>query len=453
MSAVMRRSLFDARRLYRRQLRGLGLLETRKDVERFSSTHPESGVEVTPMLKHLVSKIKATGPISTAEYMREVLTNPAKGYYIHHDMLGERGDFVTSPEISQIFGELVAVWCVSEWVVAGRPPSLRLVELGPGRGSLASDMLRVVEQLRQVLDKTEVALNLVEVSSTLSEVQEQVLIGTTQDQQTNLDSHTQRESSTYKQRVTRSGIPVCWHRNLQDVPEGFTFFVAHEFFDALPIHTFKKTERGWREVMVDIDPELPFGLRFVMAPTPSLASSALVQAGEVREHVEVCPEAAVLVANLAKRVAAHGGGALIADYGHEGTGTDTFRGFRGHKPHHVLCAPGLADLTADVDFAYLRRAGEGHDVTCLGPIAQRDFLQNMGIDLRLKILLRNAGDPETRQRLLAGYEMLMSPEKMGTRFKFFSLVPSARLLPGPTQESTKSPAPPPVPGFSELVMK
>uniref|UniRef100_S4RHC7 Protein arginine methyltransferase NDUFAF7 n=1 Tax=Petromyzon marinus TaxID=7757 RepID=S4RHC7_PETMA len=415
--------------------------------------HPESGVEVTPMLKHLVSKIKATGPISTAEYMREVLTNPAKGYYIHHDMLGERGDFVTSPEISQIFGELVAVWCVSEWVVAGRPPSLRLVELGPGRGSLASDMLRVVEQLRQVLDKTEVALNLVEVSSTLSEVQEQVLIGTTQDQQTNLDSHTQRESSTYKQRVTRSGIPVCWHRNLQDVPEGFTFFVAHEFFDALPIHTFKKTERGWREVMVDIDPELPFGLRFVMAPTPSLASSALVQAGEVREHVEVCPEAAVLVANLAKRVAAHGGGALIADYGHEGTGTDTFRGFRGHKPHHVLCAPGLADLTADVDFAYLRRAGEGHDVTCLGPIAQRDFLQNMGIDLRLKILLRNAGDPETRQRLLAGYEMLMSPEKMGTRFKFFSLVPSARLLPGPTQESTKSPAPPPVPGFSELVMK
>uniref|UniRef100_A0A8D2JKG3 Protein arginine methyltransferase NDUFAF7 n=1 Tax=Varanus komodoensis TaxID=61221 RepID=A0A8D2JKG3_VARKO len=284
---------------------------------------------VTPMLKHLTMKIKSTGPITVAEYMREVLTNPVKGYYMHRDMLGEKGDFVTSPEISQIFGELIGIWFISEWMATGKPKKIQLVELGPGRGSLTSDILR-------------------------------------------------------------------------------------------------KTEKGWREVLVDIDPETPDKLRFVLAPSSTPATEAFIHREESRNHVEVCPDAGVIIQKLAHNIEKNGGAALIVDYGHDGTKTDTFRGFRGHKLHDVLLSPGTADLTADVDFSYLRRMAQER-VATLGPVAQQDFLKNMGIDIRLQVLLQNASDPSVRSQLLRSYEMLMDLDKMGGRFNFFAIVPHHRL--------------------------
>ncbi|KAM4528675.1 protein arginine methyltransferase NDUFAF7, mitochondrial isoform 2-T2 [Fundulus diaphanus] len=407
----------------------------------------EDGKPQPSMLKHLSSKIRATGPISVSEYMREVLTNPVTGYYVRRNMLGADGDFITSPEISQVFGELFGVWVVSEWMGAGRPKRLQLVELGPGKGSLAADILRVFTQLRSVVGGASVSVHLVEVSPTLSRVQAQTLTGNRSQEASSEDD------PVYRRGETAAGFPVSWYRRLEDVPAAFSIFVAHEFFDALPVHKFQRTEKGWREVLVDIDPADPDRLRFVVAPTPTLASSTLVQAGERRDHVEVCAEGGVVVQQLARRIQEEGGAALIADYGHDGTKTDTFRGFKGHRLHDVLAAPGSADLTADVDFSFLRRMAGG-GVACLGPVTQRTFLKNMGIDARMQVLLRSCSDPSTRQQLLGSYDLLTNPSRMGERFHFFSLLHPRRLAAPPTPQGLKlekkNPVQLPVAGFTEL---
>ncbi|XP_045917535.1 protein arginine methyltransferase NDUFAF7, mitochondrial isoform X3 [Micropterus dolomieu] len=341
------------------------------------------------MLRHLTSKIKATGPIPVAEYMREVLTNPVTGYYVRNNMLGPDGDFITSPEISQIFGELLGVWIISEWMGAGGPKQLQLVELGPGKGSLAADVLRVLSQLRSVLGEASVSLHLVEVSPALSRLQAQNLTGN-RSQEADAE-----DEPVYRRGETAAGLPVSWYRRLDDVPTGFSIFLAHEFFDALPIHKFQRTQKGWREVMVDIDPEKGDQLRFVVAPSPTLASSTLVQAGERRDHVEVCAEGGVVVQQLARRIVEDGGAALIADYGHDGTKTDTFR-----------------------------------------------------------VLLRNCSDESTRKQLIGSYDMLTNPAKMGERFHFFGLLHHSRLAkpkkPEGLKLEKKDPAPLPVAGFTEL---
>ncbi|KAL4649004.1 NADH dehydrogenase ubiquinone complex I, assembly factor 7 isoform X2 [Arapaima gigas] len=442
---------------------GPGLIVARCCVPERSVSSSPPPQDVAPghsMLRHLTSKIKATGPISVAEYMREVLTNPVSGYYVRNDMLGIDGDFITSPEISQIFGELLGIWCVSEWMAAGKPKQFQLVELGPGRGSLVTDVLRVFDQLRAVLSGTSVSVHLVEVSPKLSQVQAHSLTG--EQNQVSRDE----SSPVYRQGTTTSGLPVCWYHRVEDIPEGgnslfilsfshsdpgFSIFLAHEFFDALPIHKFQWTAQGWREVMVDIVPDEPDKLRFVLVPAPTLASSMLLQDNEKREHVEVCPEGGVTIQRLSSRIAEYGGAALITDYGHDGTKTDTFRGFRGHKLHDVLNAPGTADLTADVDFSYLRRMA-GDKVACFGPITQRQFLQNMGIDVRLQVLLRSCPDAPTRAQLIQGFDMLTNPKKMGERFKFFALLAHSRLSQPVEGQGTvkKAPGPLPVAGFTEL---
>ncbi|XP_073672820.1 protein arginine methyltransferase NDUFAF7, mitochondrial isoform X1 [Garra rufa] len=405
-----------------------------------SNSSTQSLESNTSILKHLISKITATGPISVAEYMREALTNPVAGYYVKNDMLGAGGDFITSPEISQIFGELLGVWCVSEWMAAGKSSMFQLVELGPGRGSLASDILRVFSQLKAVLGETDISVHLVEVSPKLSQFQAECLTG--DKAQTCND-----DQPAYRSGTTHTGLPIYWYHRIEDVPRGFSVFLAHEFFDALPIHKFQRTEKGWREVMVDIDPESPEKLRFVVSHSPTLASSIFIQNNEGRQHVEVCPDGGVIVQKLASRIAEDGGAALIVDYGHDGTKTDTFRGFKGHQLHNVLEAPGMADLTADVDFSYLRKM-TGNEVTCLGPITQRSFLKNMGIDSRLQVLLRNCHDPSTRAQFIHSYDMLINPEKMGHRFQFFSVLNRGRLA--QYKGMQKNTASLPVAGFAEL---
>ncbi|XP_012509314.1 PREDICTED: NADH dehydrogenase [ubiquinone] complex I, assembly factor 7 [Propithecus coquereli] len=410
----------------------------------FSSGNEPAENPVTPMLRHLMYKIKSTGPITVAEYMKEVLTNPAKGYYVYRDMLGEKGDFITSPEISQIFGELLGIWFISEWMATGKSIAFQLVELGPGKGTLVGDILRVFSQLGSVLKNCDISIHLVEVSQKLSEIQALTLT----EEKVPLERNA--GSPVYMKGVTKSGIPISWYRDLQDVPKGYSFYLAHEFFDVLPVHKFQKTPQGWREVFIDVDPQVSDKLRFVLAPCATPAA-AFIQHDETRDHVEVSPDAGVIIQELSQRIALTGGAALIADYGHDGTKTDTLRGFCGHKLHDVLIAPGTADLTADVDFSYLRRMAQGK-VASLGPIKQQTFLKNMGIDVRLKVLLDKSDEPSMRQQLLHGYDMLMNPEKMGERFNFFALLPHQRLHGGRHQMNAcqSKPSAFPVAGFSEL---
>ncbi|XP_037663744.1 protein arginine methyltransferase NDUFAF7, mitochondrial isoform X1 [Choloepus didactylus] len=412
-----------------------------------SGKEPAENEPVTPMLRHLMYKIKSTGPITVAEYMKEVLTNPVKGYYMNYDMLGEKGDFITSPEISQIFGELLGIWFISEWIATGKSSTFQLVELGPGRGTLTGDILRVFSQLGSVLKNCDISIHLVEVSQKLSEIQALKLT----EEKVPLERNA--GSPVYMKGVTKSGIPISWYQYLQDVPKGNSFYLAHEFFDVLPVHKFQKTPQGWREVFIDIDPQVSDKLRFVLVPCTTPAE-VFIQHDETRDHVEVCPDAGVIIEELSQRIALTGGAALIADYGHDGTKTDTFRGFCGHKLHDVLIAPGTADLTADVDFSFLRRMAQGK-VASLGPIKQQMFLKNMGIDVRLKVLLDNSDEASMRQHLLQGYDMLMNPKKMGERFNFFALLPHERLHGRSHQVNAcqSKPSSSPVAGFNELTWR
>jgi NADH dehydrogenase [ubiquinone] 1 alpha subcomplex assembly factor 7 len=333
-------------------------------------------------------------------------------------------------------------------MASGKSPAFQLVELGPGRGTLIGDILRVFSQLGSVLKNCDISVHLVEVSQKLSEIQALTLT------EEKIPLERDAESLVYMKGVTKSGIPISWYRHLQDVPKGYSFYLAHEFFDVLPVHKFQKTPQGWREVFIDIDPQVSDKLRFVLAPCATPAE-AFIQRDETRDHVEVCPGAGIIIQELSQRIALTGGAALIADYGHDGTKTDTFRGFCGHKLHDVLTAPGTADLTADVDFNYLRRMAQGK-VASLGPTEQQTFLKNMGIDVRLKVLLDKSHEPSMKQQLLQGYDMLMNPKKMGERFNFFALLPHQRLQSGSPQMNacqSKPSASLPVAGFDELAWR
>ncbi|XP_054678773.1 protein arginine methyltransferase NDUFAF7, mitochondrial isoform X2 [Grus americana] len=348
----------------------------------------EGSNRATALLRHLLLKLRATGPVTVAEYMREALTNPGQGYYTHRGAIGETGDFVTSPEISQVFGELIGIWYISEWIATGKPKAFQLVELGPGRGTLTDDILRVFNQLASLLSKCDVSIHLVEVSPKLSETQALMLTGG------KVQSNPE-DMSAYMKGVSKTGIPIFWYRDIQDVPPGYSFYLAHEFFDALPIHKFQRTEKGWREVLVDIDPEVPDQLQFVLSPSSTPATENFIQPEETRDHVEVCPEAGVIIQRLACRIEKDGGAALVADYGHDGTKTDTFR-----------------------------------------------------------VLLQNSRDTATREQLLHSYDMLMNPKKMGDCFNFFALLPHHRLVHPDKKHKPESKSPlPPVAGFGELLLK
>ncbi|RZC33247.1 NADH dehydrogenase [ubiquinone] complex I, assembly factor 7 -like [Asbolus verrucosus] len=364
--------------------------------------------------KQIYSKIKATGPITVADYMKEVLISPLGGYYMHRDVFGESGDFVTSPELNQMFGEMVAIWFLNEWSKIGSPKPIQIVELGPGRGTLSQDLLRVFDHFGALQSAS---LHLVEVSPVLSDLQARRLCMKS-------DNIIDPTSVIYREGISHHGVPVKWYRQLDDVPESFTLLVAHEFFDALPIHKFQKTSEGYREILIDVDPAKEFSFRYIVAREETPASKLFLKSTETREHLEVSPESLVLCKKISERLETNGGLALIIDYGHNGSGTDTFRAFQKHKLHDPLLEPGTADLTADVDFAGLKEsASENGGVITLGPLNQRDFLLKMGIEHRFKTLEENA-KPEQIEGLKYGYKMMTDKDQMGERFKFMALLPA-----------------------------
>lgn len=373
------------------------------------------------LLKYLLLKIEATGPITVAEYMREVLTNPLSGYYMHHDVLGSSGDFITAPEVSQMFGELIAIWFLNEWSKLGKPKPLQLVEMGPGKGTLIDDILKVFSKLTDCNEF--LSVHLVEVSPFLCQIQKKKLCSVDQRTGTDITLSSNFDKEFFgNQLTTKYNIPVMWHHDLRSVPGGFTFLLAHEFFDALPIHKIQKTEDGWKEVLIGHKGGLEEGcLHFVLARGPTPVSEIFIDSNEKRDHVEINLESKILIEHLTTRMKEDGGISLIIDYGHEGTKGDTFRSFRKHKHHDPLIDPGTADLTADVDFSCLKKFAKDKAVV-FGPTNQTTFLKNMGIDFRLKMLLQNAS-PGQQEFHKSGYDFLTNPEKMGHRFKFLALFP------------------------------
>jgi NADH dehydrogenase [ubiquinone] 1 alpha subcomplex assembly factor 7 len=347
---------------------------------------------VTSLGESLVRRIRTGGPLTVAEFMAEALGNPQHGYYTTRDPLGRAGDFITSPEISQIFGELIGLWAADLWDRMGRPDRLFLAELGPGRGTLMADALRAARLMPGFLDAAQ--LHLVETSPALRRAQAQAL-------------------AAYRPN---------WHDSVATLPDGPLLAVANEFLDALPIRQLVKTAQGWAERRIGLD--AAGGLAFVLA-APHEATASLVPASlrdaPIGSLCEVAPAASGVADALARRIVRMGGAVLFIDYGHTVRACgETLQAVRRHQPHPVLQDPGEADLTAHVDFAALAEAAVAAGARVWGPLTQGAFLRNLGIDSRAQRLAAGA-TPAQAAEIISACRRLIDPGEMGTLFKVLAI--------------------------------
>ena len=340
-------------------------------------------------------RIAAEGPLSVAEVMAAALVDPEHGYYTTRDPFGAAGDFVTAPEISQVFGELIGLWAAVVWQAMGSPEPVALVELGPGRGTLMADALRAARGVPAF--RAALRVHLVEASPVLQ----------------------RRQAET----LAVQGVEPVWHGDLDGLPDGPAIVVANEFFDALPIVQLVRDRGVWRERRVAVDPA---DGGFVWTLTPGASPHAALLAPEIRAGAperalaELCPAGLSVARALAERVARFGGAVLAVDYGHAPSGVgDTLQALKAHRPVDPLANLGEADLTAHVDFAALGRAAAQAGAVQHGPVTQGGFLRALGIEARAEVLCRRATDAQ-RAAIRSGCARLIDPAEMGTLFKAVS---------------------------------
>lgn len=347
---------------------------------------------MNPLAQRIAALIAAQGPISIAEFMTIALHDPKSGYYARQDPFGVAGDFVTAPEISQIFGELLGLWCVQVWRDQGRPSRKRLVELGPGRGTLMADILRAIRAAPDFPEGLEVVL--VEASPRLREAQRKRLEGWTG--------------------------PVRWAERLEEaLGDEPLFLIANEFFDALPIRQFVRTSRGWSERMVALD--VSGSLTFALAPQPARPPRTVPDAPE-GAVLEYSAAASATCQEIGRRIADRGGAALIVDYGYEKPGGgETLQAVSRHAFASVLERPGERDLSAHVDFSSLTAGAAQVGAKTCGPVPQGRFLSDLGIARRLEQLI--ARNPEQRDALASQVNRLVDPAQMGALFKALAILP------------------------------
>lgn len=342
----------------------------------------------------LLQEIAKNGPMSLAAYMQRALTDPPHGYYMQRRPFGapdeDGGDFITAPEVSQMFGELLGAWLADLWDRMGRPAPFCLAELGPGRGTLMTDILRAAAVLPDFGAAAQV--HFIEVSPTLREAQKQA-------------------------------VPSAqWHDDVTSLPALPTLIVANEFFDALPIHQFKKTARGWDEVHVAA---ANGALAFTTHPTDAAVLTPALQASlpptlAQGDMVEACPAGEAHMALLSAHIAAHGGAALIIDYGHAEAGAgDSFQALEKHKYVDPLAAPGMADLTAHVNFPVLAHIAAREGLNAAPIATQGDFLEALGLNIRAQQLMQ--ASPGREKQINEERLRLAAPQHMGQLFKVLAV--------------------------------
>jgi SAM-dependent MidA family methyltransferase len=343
--------------------------------------------------ERLAARIAASGPISVEDYMQACLLDARAGAYAANQPIGAAGHFVTAPEISQIFGELIGLWAVSVWHQMGEPASVTIAELGPGRGTLLSDALRAWRGFPNFLKAANLAL--IEASPVLAETQRTTLAA--------------------------SAVKLHWYPDIAEVPVGPLIVLANEFIDALPVRQYVRRGGTWTERMIGVGPR--GGFVFVDGPP-----AAFVLEADDGAILETRPAATRLLRNVADRAAAVA--VLIVDYGHEEPGFgDTLQAVRGHAHADPLAAPGEADLSAHVDFAALKREAEGFGLNAYGPMPQGQFLLELGLGERREQLLAKAA-PHQRDTIASGALRLADPAQMGVLFKVLAMT-SAGLPPPP----------------------
>jgi SAM-dependent MidA family methyltransferase len=317
-----------------------------------------------PLETEIRRRIAIAGPMPVMHYMTLCLTHPSLGYYVTSDPFGARGDFTTAPEISQMFGELIGLWSGSVWRQMGSPQQVRLVELGPGRGSMMQDALRAAHVMPEF--RAAVSVHFIEVSPLLEQRQREFLGGL--------------------------GIPFAWHQSLDEVPDGPMIILANEFFDSLPVHQAVMCADGWHERVIKIDENEK--LRFSIARDPIPLFEQLLPRGMRPQIGEVFEWRADQTAlELGRRVKHSEGAALVIDFGHAKSASgETLQAVGKHQYADPLLTPGLVDLTAHVDFQALAEAAESMGARAYGPIDQGEFLRRLGIESRA-IALKNTAPP------------------------------------------------------------
>jgi SAM-dependent MidA family methyltransferase len=361
---------------------------------------------VNELGQRIARLIEAQGPLSVAQFMTMALHDPLAGYYATHDPFGAEGDFITAPEISQMFGELLGLWIVQCWLDQGKPQA-RLVELGPGRGTLMADVLRAARLAPEFQAAVDVVM--VENSPTLTAIQ--------------------------KETLKNHAATIRWAAQFDDtLSDRPLFLLANEFFDALPIRQFAKTPTAWCERMVVLRDGV---LDFAVSPEPSALATAPANA-PVGSFYETSPASIALMEQIAQIITAKGGAALIVDYGYDArTGFgETLQAMKQHKYVPVLNAPGEADLTAHVDFAALAQAARDGGAATFGPVEQGELLSALGIVTRAERLASrerrgtrwsaHLGESPQIERQL---ERLTSPDQMGTLFKALAIMPKTARVP------------------------
>lgn len=362
--------------------------------------------KLPPLETEIRRLIAVAGPISIAQYMSLCLTHPVHGYYTTRDPFGARGDFTTAPEVSQMFGELIGLWAAAVWRAMGAPENVRLIELGPGRGTLMRDALRAMQVMPAF--RNAVVVHLVEVSPTLREAQRLLL--------------------------EETGVPIFWHATLEEVPGGPCFIIANEFLDALPIYQAVKQPDGWhaRVIGLDVNGNFALGMAPDVIPGFDRLLPAHIRQAATGSIYEWRPDNLAL--EIGRRVRKNGA-ALVIDYGHaESAVGDTLQSVGAHAFSDPLSGPGMVDITAHVDFHAFGLAAESMGASVHGPITQAEFLHRLGIEARAA-MLKTKASAEQAAAIDAALARLTGAGRtgMGELFKVMALA-DPKLTPLPAFE-------------------